>query len=484
MSESPNLRLPYLLPSQAQKHVTHNEALRTLDAVVQVGVATRSLAAPPAAPGEGDRYIVAAGASGEWAGAGNSVAAFVDGAWMLHSPRIGWLAWVADESRLLVFDGTAWTAGAAGGANPAPLVGVNTTAAVPNRLAVKSDAILFNHDDATPGTGDMRVSVNKSAAARTASLIFQDNTSGRAELGLAGDDKLRGKVSPNGSVWTTAFEVDPANGYFVAPTRIGIGGVPTRVLEVAPASGNATAFFKGAGAVGCEIAHTPSGSLYFSVYDAAGAIVFNTTGASGQQWFYLNGALRMLISATGSVQFHTIGTTAAAANAVLDSASSNNLLRSTSSLAWKRDVEPVDIEHSRRLMTVRPIWYRSKAPADDPAHSFWGFAAEDVAAADPRMAIWGYREEDYEDVEVELRPATPEVRDRKTGNVIEPAVPADKARMRRPRKGAQKVPDGVAYDRFVVHHHMILNEQASTIAALEARLAALEAQGTRPGRRG
>jgi BMFP domain-containing protein YqiC len=46
------------------------------------------------------------------------------------------------------------------------------------------------------------------------------------------------------------------------------------------------------------------------------------------------------------------------------------------------------------------------------------------------------------------------------------------------------MPDGVAYDRFVVHHHMILNEQAAKIAALETRLAALEAQGTRPGRRG
>lgn len=26
MDETPNLKLPYILPSQAQKHVTHNEA--------------------------------------------------------------------------------------------------------------------------------------------------------------------------------------------------------------------------------------------------------------------------------------------------------------------------------------------------------------------------------------------------------------------------------------------------------------------------
>ena len=31
---SSNLKLPFILPSQAQKHVTHNEALQILDALV------------------------------------------------------------------------------------------------------------------------------------------------------------------------------------------------------------------------------------------------------------------------------------------------------------------------------------------------------------------------------------------------------------------------------------------------------------------
>ncbi|UWU13073.1 DUF2793 domain-containing protein [Rhizobium sullae] len=34
--ESTNLALPYILPSQSEKDVTHNEALQRLDAVVQV----------------------------------------------------------------------------------------------------------------------------------------------------------------------------------------------------------------------------------------------------------------------------------------------------------------------------------------------------------------------------------------------------------------------------------------------------------------
>ena len=35
---SANLSLPLLMPAQAQKHVTHNEALQVLDALVQLVV--------------------------------------------------------------------------------------------------------------------------------------------------------------------------------------------------------------------------------------------------------------------------------------------------------------------------------------------------------------------------------------------------------------------------------------------------------------
>ena len=63
-----NLLLPYILAAQAQKHVTHNEALRLLDGLVQLSVLDRDLTAPPGSPADGDRYIVASGATGDWAG--------------------------------------------------------------------------------------------------------------------------------------------------------------------------------------------------------------------------------------------------------------------------------------------------------------------------------------------------------------------------------------------------------------------------------
>jgi len=47
MSETTNLRLPYVQAAQAQKHVTVNEALRLIDGAVQLSVRDRNLAAPP-----------------------------------------------------------------------------------------------------------------------------------------------------------------------------------------------------------------------------------------------------------------------------------------------------------------------------------------------------------------------------------------------------------------------------------------------------
>lgn len=116
MSEiTPNLKLPYIMPSQAQKHVTHNEAIRALDALVQLAVLTRTLTAPPASPTDGDRHIVASGASGAWAGKQGQVAAWQDGGWSFLVPLAGWRAWILAENKLAVFDGTTWMDVSSGG---------------------------------------------------------------------------------------------------------------------------------------------------------------------------------------------------------------------------------------------------------------------------------------------------------------------------------------------------------------------------------
>jgi hypothetical protein len=108
MADSTNLLLPYMAASQSQKHVTHNEALRLLDGLVQMAVVDRDLSAPPETPEDGARYIVAAGGSGAWAGWDGAVAMWSDGVWYRLQPRTGWICWVGDESTALAWSGTAW----------------------------------------------------------------------------------------------------------------------------------------------------------------------------------------------------------------------------------------------------------------------------------------------------------------------------------------------------------------------------------------
>ncbi|MBP0438578.1 DUF2793 domain-containing protein [Tianweitania sediminis] len=105
---SPNLSLPYIMPSQAQKHVTHNEAIRALDALVQIAVLARNVAMPPPSPAEGDRYLVPSGAVEPWADHVGFLAAWQDGAWAFYAPQSGWTAWVQNEAVLLVHHNGGW----------------------------------------------------------------------------------------------------------------------------------------------------------------------------------------------------------------------------------------------------------------------------------------------------------------------------------------------------------------------------------------
>ena len=68
MTVSTHLKLPFILPAQAGKHITHNEAIAALDTLAQLAVLDRDLSTPPASPTAGARYIVAASPTGAWSG--------------------------------------------------------------------------------------------------------------------------------------------------------------------------------------------------------------------------------------------------------------------------------------------------------------------------------------------------------------------------------------------------------------------------------
>jgi len=205
---TPRSGLPLLAAAQAQKHVTHNEALLQLDALGCARLLDRDLSAPPPSPNDGDTYLVNATATGDWTGQDGRIAFAVDGAWRFYEPYAGLITYVADETKLIVFDGTNWIDFVSLLAfQNIPEIGINTSADTTNRLAVKSTAVLFDNI----GNG-VQAKLNKHASGDTASLLYQTNYSGRAELGLTGDDNFHCKVSPDGSAWTAALTIDKASG--------------------------------------------------------------------------------------------------------------------------------------------------------------------------------------------------------------------------------------------------------------------------------
>ena len=104
------LGLPYIAAAQAQKHVTHNEALKRLDGLVQIAVEASGATAPPGSPAEGDRYLLGTGATGAWAGKDGQLAVHADGTWWFAEPAVGWLAFDRATDELLVLKSSGWTA--------------------------------------------------------------------------------------------------------------------------------------------------------------------------------------------------------------------------------------------------------------------------------------------------------------------------------------------------------------------------------------
>ncbi|QND52274.1 DUF2793 domain-containing protein [Phyllobacterium sp. 628] len=195
MDQTPNLKLPYIAPSQAQKHVTHNEAIRVLDTIVHLFVISREVPEPPLEADEGERYIIPSNATGAWASNPKYIAEWQDGGWTFFQPQHGWLAWIVEEACFAVFDGLFWI-DISVGANPIAHVGINTLADDTNRLSLKSPASLFDHED-----GGHQLKINKLDDQHLASILFQSGYSGRAEIGTIWNSNFSIKTSVDGNQW-------------------------------------------------------------------------------------------------------------------------------------------------------------------------------------------------------------------------------------------------------------------------------------------
>lgn len=100
--------LPLLQAGQAQKELTHNEALVLIDALLHARVESATLTAPPSGAVAGQCWIVAAVATAEWSGHEGDLACLTSGGWRFVTPRAGTFVSTADDGLTRVYDGSAW----------------------------------------------------------------------------------------------------------------------------------------------------------------------------------------------------------------------------------------------------------------------------------------------------------------------------------------------------------------------------------------
>ena len=244
-----HLGLPYLLAAQAQKHVTHNEALRLLDAMVQLSVLDRTRTAPPASPADGNRHLVASGATGLWAGWDLNVAFWVDGAWIRLVPRTGWLVWVAAEGLFLVWTGAAWE--------------------VVGEPRDVSDAVFSLVNDADP-TKKATFSLVGISAGTTRSFTLPNTSSELAILAgtqtFTGNKTFSGTLTASGTVTVSATSASIGTATTTATYGMGTGATTTGITKTVNigtggASGSTTVVNIGsasAGAGGSTVINTPT----------------------------------------------------------------------------------------------------------------------------------------------------------------------------------------------------------------------------------
>ncbi len=255
---TPRLGLPYLAAAQAQKHVTLNAALSLLDGLVQSLVESRTVAAQPAAPADGALYVLPAAATGDaWAGRpAGALMRWEAGAWAALPSGVGQVAYVRDEARLLVRTASGWTDVAAllTALQNLTALGVGATADAGNPLTVRGPAALLTH----AGAG-MQLKLNKATAADTASLLYQTGFSGRAELGLCGDDRFHIKVSADGAAFTDAVTVDAA-GRLQAAGTVRVKGYVKAALPPAAGEGAGAIAYVSDDAAGATLAFSDGGT--------------------------------------------------------------------------------------------------------------------------------------------------------------------------------------------------------------------------------
>lgn len=229
---TPKLQMPELAVGQAGKELTHNQALAVLDQLAQAVVVDKDLTAPPGSPANGSMYIVAAGATGAWAGQAGKLAYWLTtvAAWTFITPADGWSVWVTDEAKRYALISGSWSVDSAG-PNSAALDGL-TGAADKLPYFTGAGALALADYTAVARTFDAAATV----ATQRAALGL--GTAATATLTTSNADPTSGRVVKNGDYGLFRYSNgivagSSAKSYNIPGSRTYIQGNTTTDLPVA-----------------------------------------------------------------------------------------------------------------------------------------------------------------------------------------------------------------------------------------------------------
>ncbi len=210
---TPILGLPYLYSSQGTKQTYLNliTSLETIDTLTMLSVESAGLNSAPTNQNAQFCYIIGSNPVGTWANKAHQIARFINNGWTYYIPKAGFIAFDKEIGSFIVFDGSQWV--------NLPLsvqsfqniggIGISSNYDNTNPLSAKLNNALFSAKyESESGNGDVRIKLNKESSTKTASFLFQNNWSGRAEIGLCGGNNFSIKTSNNGTDWQTSIEID------------------------------------------------------------------------------------------------------------------------------------------------------------------------------------------------------------------------------------------------------------------------------------
>lgn len=168
--------LPLISDGDLCTGTTYSRGMRLIDARLNQTVKgsppvqSVTIAAPPAAPTNGQLWIVAANATGAWAGQTNAVAQWDDG-WVFLTPEPGNRVWVLDQKLEMLWTGDAWVDSTAG--LPQVLAAVAQaeaaeTAVAENATAAENAATAASTSATSAGTSATSAKTEADAAAASA----------------------------------------------------------------------------------------------------------------------------------------------------------------------------------------------------------------------------------------------------------------------------------------------------------------------------